>query len=166
MISNIEEYSAKVLEQLTSNVYCTYIAHIDKAMDEYKISGVLQGALEGFLVVSGDSLLAAKYRELCDTQFHREEAILIGIEKEKIKEMYATLTNNKLKNRKKDLGIPILFLYKGDHLLKHLDFKVDDQMAEQITDELYRNIKDANLVKKMVFSFKEFNRLKGRHEDN
>ena len=45
MISNIEEYSAKVLEQLTSNVYCTYIAHIDKAMDEYKISGVLQGAL-------------------------------------------------------------------------------------------------------------------------
>jgi hypothetical protein len=166
MDSNIEDYSSRILEQLSSSVYCAYIAHVDKAMDEYKLSGVLKGELEGFLIVSGDSLLAAKYRELCDKQFAREEAVLIGIEKENIKEMYLKLTNNKVKSRKQNLGIPILFLYKGDHLLKHLDFSITDRMSDQIVDDLYKSIGDLKLVTKMVSSFREYNQMKGRYENN
>lgn len=118
----------------------------------------MKGAIEGFLVVSGDSLLAAKYRELCDCSFERKESVLVGIEKENIKEIYYKLSNKKIKNLKRKLGVPVLFLYKGDHLLRHLDFDINSNLADLITNDLEKAV-GLERLEKVINSFKEYNLL-------
>jgi|Laugrefa1bdmlbdn_1035148.scaffolds.fasta_scaffold00600_9 hypothetical protein len=157
-MTSIEEYANTILNTLSGDLYISYMAHIDKAMDEYKKSGTLKGALEGFLVVSGDSLLAAKYRELCNSSFERKESVLVGIEKQNIKELYYKLSNKKIKNLKRKLGVPVLFLYKGDHLLRHLNFDINTKLADIITENLEKAVGIENL-EKVIKSFKEYNLL-------
>lgn len=168
-MTSIEEYADTILNTLSGDLYISYMAHIDKAMDEYKKSGSLKGAIEGFLVVSGDSLLAAKYRELCDCSFERKESVLVGIEKENIKEIYYKLSNKKITNLKRKLGVPVLFLYKGDHLLRHLDFDINSNLADLITNDLEKAV-GLEKLEKVINSFKEYNLLlkekKERNESN
>jgi hypothetical protein len=39
-------------------------------------------------------------------------------------------------------------------------------MSDQIVDDLYKSIGDLKLVTKMVSSFREYNQMKGRYENN
>lgn len=156
---NIQEFSNHVVGHYSSKLYGVYMVQIHKAMENLNKGNKLSGIASGFLIISGDSLLAARYRELSDSSFERDGIVLVGLEKEKIQESFDSLTRKRVDRVEFGAGIPLLIFYRGDHELRYLDFQIDDLEADKILDGLPPEYQERDEVRKVFASVRRYHDL-------
>lgn len=165
-MSNIQEYADTIVSNYSSKLYGVYMNHIAKAMDGYKETGKMSGDIAGFLVISGDSLLAARYREWSDAQFSRDGVVFVGIEKKKTQEAFDHLTKRGIEELNLSLGIPVLVFFRGDYELRYLDFQIDDNDANNIIDCISLETIDSTEVRKIFALVREYHNMKEDDNDH
>ena len=165
---NMSDFADTVILEYSAKLYSVYMTHIDQAMDRFKETGEMRGDVAGFLVISGDSLIAARYREVSDAYFDRDGVVLVGLEKCKVKDCFDNLTRHNLEEINFEVGIPVLIFYKGDFDLRYLDFQINDEDADRIIKVLFEAIQDETQVRKVYSSVREYHLRKDEenHEDN
>lgn len=163
---SIQEFADTVISSYSSKLYGVYMNHIATAMDGFKETGKMSGDIAGFLVISGDSLLAAKYREWSDAHFSRDGVVFVGIEKRKTQEAFDHLTKRGIEQLNLDLGIPVLIFFRGDYELRYLDFQIDDDDANRILDSISLETIDSAEVRKIFSLVREYHNLKESDHDH
>lgn len=158
-IESMDAFAERVLGEIrveaTAQVMVCMLMSI-KAVKEKSMT-VDEAKFGGLIVISGNSLIAAKYREVTGQSFASDAYLVFPIFKHRREEILQTLVGKQKFNfiEMDDDKINVFLFYRGDHCHRTLEPLIENEVNKDLINLVTRKImrlKDSKVLSMILLS--------------
>lgn len=158
-IETLDDFSERVVKEIRLEATAQVMVCMLMAMKAVKDQTltVEEAKFGGLILISGNSLVAAKYREMSGQSFDFEAYLVFPVFKHKRNEILQTLIGKQKFDFKDtdDDGINVFIFYRGDHCHKLVDPVTDNENNKDLINMIIRKImrlKDSKELSSILLS--------------
>jgi len=141
MPENIATYSKWILNSQAADIYAylfkTISTTMKSAANDSSIDPINNGP-SALVVISGDSLPAAAFRERANGEFPRDSYLMCAVYGQKIHQGFADFLRQDFDEVDETAGWPILICWRGGAVVRYLDFQVYPKVFKSFFQKLIK----------------------------
>lgn len=161
MPKNITTYTKWLLKSQLADIYSYLFKTITTTMyaakDDPSIDPLKDGP-SALVIISGDSLPAAAYRERSDGEFPRDSYLIFSIYGRNIHKGFQEVLKLDFENIDETKGWPILVCWHGSAVIEYLDFQITPITFKKFCQKLGTE----DQQQKALIAVRDYMRLKNR----
>jgi len=161
MPENIKTYAQWLFKSQLADIYSYLFRTITTTMYAAKDDPTIDPMKDGpsaLVIISGDSLPAAAYRERANGDFPRDSYLICAIYGKNIHKGFQDVLHLDYESIDETKGWPILICWHGTAVIEYLDFQITPKTFEKFCSKLGNDEQQ----KKALIAVRDFMRLKNR----
>ena len=145
-------------------LYAYYFQRISETMKKFiagEIESPLADAPSAIAAISGCSLPAAAFQERANGDFPLDSLLITGIFEKNLTKAFTDVINLDFGPIDTKKGIPVLIVYRGGAVVRHLDFDISAEGFEDFYSTLKADHQE-DQINEMVEAFRAFMLIKDK----
>lgn len=160
----LKKFAGNVMRNKQGLLYAYYFQRISETMKKFiagEIKNPLTDAPSAIVAISGCSLPAAAFRERANGDFPMDSLLITGIFEKDLTKAFSDVINLDFGPIDEKKGIPVLIVYRGGAVVRHLDFDISAEGFEDFYSALKVDHQE-DQINEMVESFRAFMLIKDK----
>jgi hypothetical protein len=160
----IKKFAGNVMRNKQGLLYAYYFQRISETMKKFiagEIESPLADAPSAIAAISGCSLPAAAFRERANGDFPLDSLLITGIFEKNLTKAFRDVINLDFGPIDTKKGIPVLIVYRGGAVVRHLDFDISAEGFEDFYSTLKADHQE-DQINEMVEAFRAFMLIKDK----
>ena len=163
MPDNIATYSKWILNSQAADIYAYLFKTISTTMKSAAADSSIDPIKNGpsaLVVISGDSLPAAAFRERANGEFPRDSYLMCAVYGQNIHQGFADFLRQDFEEVDDTAGWPILICWRGGAVVRYLDFQVYPKAFKSFFEKLIKDAGSEDGATQILRDVRDYMRLK------
>lgn len=165
MPENIATYSKWILKHQAADIYAylfkTISTTMKSAVADSSIDPIKNGP-SALVVISGDSLPAAAFRERANGEFPRDSYLICAIYGQKVHKGFSDFLRQDFEEVDDTAGWPILICWRGGAVVRYLDFQVYPAVFKCFFEKLIKDMGGEEPATQVLRDVRDYMRLRAK----
>lgn len=165
MPENIATYSKWILKHQAADIYAYLFKTISTTMKSAAADSSIDPIKNGpsaLVVISGDSLPAAAFRERANGEFPRDSYLICAIYGQKVHKGFSDFLRQDFEEVDDTAGWPILICWRGGAVVRYLDFQVYPAVFKCFFEKLIKDMGGEEQATQVLRDVRDYMRLRAK----